>query len=74
MLDVYPNLCYAQDMTREKPERPHETRISIRFPDDVLAGMRKLMREDERSFNGEIIVALREFIARRDQLTEKRPS
>lgn len=41
-----------------------ERRISIRFPLDVLAVIRKLAKHHERSFNGEVIWALREYAAR----------
>ncbi|HEU5369845.1 MAG TPA: Arc family DNA-binding protein [Ktedonobacterales bacterium] len=40
-----------------------EQRISIRFPSDVLAGLKDLARQHERSFNGEIIWALRTYLA-----------
>jgi hypothetical protein len=41
-----------------------ERRISIRFPLDVLATIRTLAKQHERSFNGEVIWALREYAAR----------
>lgn len=41
----------------EKAER----RISIRFPLDVLAAVRALAKQHERSFNGEVIWVLREY-------------
>jgi hypothetical protein len=41
-----------------------ERRISIRFPLDVLAAIRALARKHERSFNGEVIWALREYAER----------
>jgi hypothetical protein len=44
--------------------RKGETRISIRFPLDVLNAIRALAKQHERSFNGEIIWALREYIER----------
>jgi hypothetical protein len=44
--------------------RKGETRISIRFPLDVLNAIRALARKHERSFNGEIIWALREYVER----------
>jgi hypothetical protein len=39
-----------------------EHRISIRFPSDVLAGIKDLARQHERSFNGEVIWALRTYM------------
>ena len=41
-----------------------ERRISIRFPLDVLAAVRALAKQHERSFNGEVIWALREYTER----------
>jgi hypothetical protein len=41
-----------------------ERRISIRFPLDVVEAIRALAKKHERSFNGEIIWALREYAAR----------
>jgi len=41
-----------------------ERRISIRFPLDVLAALRSLAKQHERSFNGEVIWALREYVER----------
>jgi hypothetical protein len=41
-----------------------ERRISIRFPVDVLDAIRKLAKQHERSFNGEVLWALREYIER----------
>ncbi len=43
-----------------------EQRISIRFPLDVLDAIRKLAKKHERSFNGEVIWALREYAARHE--------
>jgi hypothetical protein len=41
-----------------------ERRISIRFPLDLLAAIRALAKQHERSFNGEVIWALREYATR----------
>lgn len=41
-----------------------ERRISIRFPWDVLKAIRTLAKQHERSFNGEVIWALREYAKR----------
>jgi hypothetical protein len=41
-----------------------EVRISIRFPREVANAMRQLAREHDRSINGEMIRAAREYIAR----------
>ena len=43
--------------------------ITIRFPADVLAALRELAKAHERSFNGEVIWALRTYMAQqKDQL------
>ncbi|HUY76145.1 MAG TPA: Arc family DNA-binding protein [Ktedonobacterales bacterium] len=41
-----------------------EQSISIRFPLDVLETIRCLAKQHERSFNGEVIWALREYAQR----------
>jgi hypothetical protein len=38
-----------------------ERHVSIRFPLDVLDVIRKLAKKHERSLNGEVIWALREY-------------
>ncbi|HEV8193122.1 MAG TPA: Arc family DNA-binding protein [Ktedonobacterales bacterium] len=45
-------------------QRKDEQRISIRFPLDVLNVIRTLAKKHERSFNGEVIWALREYAER----------
>lgn len=44
--------------------RKGERRISIRFPLDVLNAIRAFAKKHERSFNGEVIWALREYAER----------
>ncbi len=41
------------------------TKLQVRLPKDVLQRMKELARQEDRSLNGEIVQALREFIARR---------
>ena len=48
----------------ENTQQKSERRISIRFPLDILAAIRTLAKQHERSFNGEVIWALREYAAR----------
>lgn len=48
-----------------KPPDRTEQSISIRFAPDVLDALRTIAQESERSFNGEVIWALRDYIARR---------
>ena len=43
-----------------------EQSISIRFPLDVLALIRTLAKQHQRSFNGEVVWALREYAKRQN--------
>ena len=45
-------------------DKKAEQKISIRFPLDVLDTIRQLARAHDRSFNGEVIWALREYAKR----------
>ena len=51
-----------------------ERRISIRFPLDVLDAIRKLAKQHERSFNGEVLWALRDYAERHKSESGKSPS
>jgi|GraSoi2013_100cm_1033763.scaffolds.fasta_scaffold40760_3 hypothetical protein len=46
-------------------DKKQEKRFSVRFPLDVLEAIRQLAQEEDRSLNGEIIQAVREYIAKR---------
>lgn len=46
----------------DKQER--ETRITIRLPAEIAAMLRKLAKQHDRSLNGEIVRALREYTER----------
>ena len=48
----------SMDAERDEP------RISIRFPRAVAEAMRRLAKEHDRSINGEMLRAAREYIAR----------
>lgn len=45
-----------------KVKRDGDTPINTRYPKDILEDMRKLAERHERSFNGEVMWALREYI------------
>lgn len=47
----------------DKPPQDEQP-ITIRFPLDVLAVIRRLAKKHERSFNREVIWALREYAER----------
>ncbi len=40
------------------------THISIRFPREIAEAMRRLAQEHDRSINGEVVRAVREYLAR----------
>jgi hypothetical protein len=50
----------------------HKT-FSIRLPEAVLKEMRELANEHTRSLNGEILVALREYIKQQRQGYQPQP-
>jgi hypothetical protein len=47
-----------------KPPARAEQSISIRFPPDVLEALRELAQASGRSFNGEVVWALRKYVER----------
>ena len=57
------NMVYNGSMSTERDE----VRISIRFPREVAETMRRLAREHDRSINGEMMRAAREYIARQQK-------
>jgi len=53
-------------------ERPIK-HINVRFPADLLDALRRSAKENGRSLHGEILWALREYVARRQREREQRP-
>ncbi len=45
-------------------DKSSEQKLTIRFPLDVLEAIRQLARAHDRSFNGEVVWALREYARR----------
>jgi predicted transcriptional regulator len=45
-------------------EKPASTSITIRIPAEIAALLRRLARQHDRSLNGEIVRALREYTER----------
>jgi predicted transcriptional regulator len=43
-------------------EKPAITNITIRLPAEIAAAVRRLAKQHDRSLNGEIVRALREYI------------
>jgi len=42
-----------------------EIKITVRFPAEVIEALRPLAEKEDRSLNGEIVQAVREYIAKR---------
>jgi hypothetical protein len=55
------NACYTSVMDAQH----EEIRITLRIPADVADGMKQSAHENDRSLNGEIVRALREYLAKR---------
>jgi hypothetical protein len=49
-----------------KRKEQKDTAINTRYPQDVLEVMRQLAHSHQRSFNGEVIWALRQYIAQQE--------
>jgi predicted transcriptional regulator len=49
-----------------------ETRITVRFPSELISQLRTFLEQDDRSLNAEIVQAVREFVARRDPALQRR--
>lgn len=50
-----------------------EVKITLRMPAEVAEGMKLSARENDRSLNGEIVRALREYLARREDRRKRAP-
>jgi len=46
-------------------KKEQETRITIRFPSDLVEDLKKLAKIEDRSINSEVVHAVREHIARK---------
>lgn len=55
-----PGICYTSVMDKQQKD----VRITLRMPADVAKGMKQSAQENDRSFNGEIVRALREYLAK----------
>ncbi len=49
---------------RKKPKEVKDISLGTRYPPDVLAEMKRLAQQHQRSFNSEVMWALRDYIAR----------
>lgn len=50
-----------------KKKAVKDVNINTRYPPDLLEELRKLAKEHERSLNGEIVWALRQYVAKPEQ-------
>lgn len=48
-------------------DKQKETRITIRFPSDLIEELKRLAKQEERSLNSEVVYAVREYIARKQK-------
>jgi predicted transcriptional regulator len=48
-------------------KRQEEAKITLRVPAEVAETMKRLARENDRSLNGELVRAIREYIARQQR-------
>jgi hypothetical protein len=53
-----------------KKKAVKDVNINTRYPPDLLEELRKLAQEHERSLNGEIVWALRQYIAKQQKKDE----
>ena len=53
-------------MNTEQAEH-HEVKITIRIPAEIAEEMRRLAKRHDRSLNGEIVRALREYVAHQEK-------
>lgn len=54
-------------MTKEQ-----ETRITIRFPSSLVEMLKPIAQSEERSLNWEVVQAVREYVARKQEEGKKR--
>ncbi len=50
----------------------HEIKLTIRIPAEIAEKMRRLAKAHDRSLNGEIVRALREYSEQREQAERER--
>ncbi len=49
----------------------NEAHITVRIPADIAEAMRQLAKQHDRSLNGELVRAMREYIEKHQQRQEK---
>jgi len=53
-------------------EKQSENKIQVRFPSDVLEHLRMLAKSHQRSFNGEVIWALRQYVVQQMKIISEK--
>jgi metal-responsive CopG/Arc/MetJ family transcriptional regulator len=48
-------------------KKENETRITVRFPSSLIETLKTFLQEDDRSLNGEIVQAVREYVAHKQR-------
>ena len=56
----------------EKPVSPATTSITIRIPAEIADLLRRLAKQHDRSLNGEIVRALREYAEKHKERTSEK--
>ena len=54
--------------------KPAITNITIRLPSAIAEALRRLAKQHDRSLNGEIVRALREYANKQQHTSENQPS
>lgn len=45
----------------------NEIKVTVRFPSELLEQLRSLAKQENRSINGEILFAIKEYINKKEQ-------
>lgn len=51
-------------------EKPRAIKITVRFPAELIEALRLLAKQEDRSLNGEIVQAVREYLKRNQKQGE----
>ena len=51
-------------------EKHQDIKITVRFPAELIEALRPLAKQEDRSLNGEIVQAVREYLKRKQKRSE----
>ena len=51
-------------------DKQRDIKITVRFPADLIEALRPLAQQEDRSLNGEIVQAVREYLKRKQRQRE----